>query len=116
MPHKNRHNHYLPTVAEEVGGTQLPSRLWATRIRDGGHFSKAELLTWRTPGLPRGTWQPAPTAAAADRASPLAPARQRSARLAAGPGAESETPSGALQGRLAAGGNTVLLACSLPRT
>lgn len=42
-----------------------------------------------------GTWQPAPAAAAADQVSLLANARKHFVRLAAGPSAESETPSGA---------------------
>lgn len=42
-----------------------------------------------------GTWQPAPAAAAADQVSLLANARKHFLRLAAGPSAESETPSGA---------------------
>ena len=42
-----------------------------------------------------GTWQPAPAAAAADWVSLLANARKHFVRLAAGPSAESETPSGA---------------------
>ena len=85
------------------GCTQLRSVLWATRIWDGSHCSKAELLTWNTPGLPGGTWQLAPAAAAAEWASLLTNAKKHFVRLAAGPSAERKTPSVALLVRLVAG-------------
>lgn len=67
------------------------------------HFSMAELLAWQTPALPRGTWQPAPAAAAANRASLLANATKHFVRLAGGPGAESDPLSRAPSAWLAAG-------------
>lgn len=63
----------------------------------------AELLTWQTPALPRGTWQPAPAAAAANRASLLANATKHFVRLAGGPGAESDSLSRTPSAWLAAG-------------
>lgn len=63
----------------------------------------AELLTWQTPALPRGTWQPAPAAAAANRASLLANTTKHFVRLAGGPSAESDPLSGAPSAWLAAG-------------
>lgn len=109
MPHKNQHNHYLPTV-----GTQPRSVLRATCSRVGGHISAAGLQSWHT-WVATGILAPAPAAAAAARASPLANTKQRFVRLAAGPGAGSETPSGAYRYGWWLGGSTVL-ASSLLRT
>lgn len=67
------------------------------------HFSMAELLTWQTPALPRGTWQPAPAAAAANRASLLANTTKHFVRLAGGPSAGSDPLSGAPSAWLVAG-------------